>query len=87
MTNSDCETASVGLCGVWETHGSASERGGLGGVWSRILISSLDIIDSGLKKKQTKSLKPFLNIPLGYGNNVGNLKGNKKFDLGNMVNI
>jgi len=43
----DCEVASRGLCGVWETQGSAVPGLEVGGVGVRMRISSLDITLSG----------------------------------------
>src|SRR6266705_221608 len=57
-TNTDCETASAGLCGVWETHGSASERGGPVGVGVCSLISSFEMTACGLKGTRPAPRKP-----------------------------
>ena len=43
----DCERASIGLYGVWETYGSVSRRGGPVGVGVRNLMSSFDKIAWG----------------------------------------
>jgi len=47
LISSDCEVASRGLWGVWESQGSAVPGLEVGGVGVQIYISSLDITLSG----------------------------------------
>ena len=87
FTNSDCEIESVGLCGVWEVQGWGGGRVVSGGVRVPNLISSLDIIYSGLKGIRPVFFKTPLNILRNYGNNVGGMEGDKEFRFCNMVNM
>src|SRR4051812_37482276 len=56
----DCETASVGFRGVWETQGSASVEGGPVGVGVRSLISNVDSTACGSKGTRPVPQKPAL---------------------------
>jgi len=58
LINADCEVASRGLCGVWETQGSTVRRFEAGGVGVRMRISSLDITLSGSYGIRLAPVKP-----------------------------
>lgn len=74
------------MCGVWETQDCVAGGGGSGGVWSRNLISSLDIINSGSKGCKPDPLKaPW--IFFLYGDIVGGMKGDKKLGLRDVRNM
>ena len=58
MINVDCEVAFRGLCGVWETQGSAVPGLEAGGVGVRMRIFSLDITLSGSYGTRPAPVKP-----------------------------
>ena len=80
-TCSDCKIASADVCGVWETHGSASGRRGPVGVGVRNLTSSFDKTAWGSYGTKPDPRKPALMLSGVMALRWADLKATKNSNL------